>query len=301
MKNIKTLLITLISLLSSSALMAAEPLFPELENCPDIETVFVSKAMLMNASKSRNILWEQLNIYNNKDLDNLYIYSSRSAEGIEVADKALNSFLKKNKDMEILMKTKSKKESSTIYAIPLKDTPNRYSTVIIVTQGNSFSMVVLTGKINLNFGAGGDNMLDNERLFDDLLHLNNSDFISNLVNREILDDLNFDTGTLFSESLEFNDPEFNTLPDDFGEKIGENILCIINDKLVSEKTFSKSRKCITKSKKTIANSKKKLSRNKKELAQSKKTLSKMKKELKTALKESAKEAARQAVSYVLYL
>ncbi len=58
-------------------------------------------------------------------------------------------------------------------------------------------------------------MLDNERLFDDLLHLNNSDFISNLVNREILDDLNFDTGTLFSESLEFNDPEFKSFPDEF--------------------------------------------------------------------------------------
>jgi hypothetical protein len=133
---------------------SATDLFPKLYDSPNIETIYVSKAMMMNSNKSRDILYRQLNIYDSKNLDDLYIYTARTPEGIELADKELDSFKNKNKNLEILMRTKTEKEESVIYGIP-SDNSGLYSTLIIMNHGKNFSMIVLTGKISLNFGQGG--------------------------------------------------------------------------------------------------------------------------------------------------
>ena len=60
---------------------SATDLFPKLYDSPNIETIYVSKAMMMNSNKSRDILYRQLNIYDSKNLDDLYIYTARTPEG----------------------------------------------------------------------------------------------------------------------------------------------------------------------------------------------------------------------------
>ena len=132
----------------------AADLFPSLYDSPNIETVYVSKAMMMNSNKSRSILFDQLNIYDSKNLDDLYVYSAKNPEGIELAQKALADYRKKNKNLEVLMRTKSEKEESVIYGMP-SEKPGFYSNIIIMNNGKSFSMVVLSGSINLNFGQMG--------------------------------------------------------------------------------------------------------------------------------------------------
>ena len=59
---------------------SATDLFPKLYDSPNIETIYVSKAMMMNSNKSRDILYRQLNIYDSKNLDDLYIYTARTPE-----------------------------------------------------------------------------------------------------------------------------------------------------------------------------------------------------------------------------
>lgn len=132
----------------------AADLFPSLYDSPNIETVYVSKAMMLNSNKSRSILYNQLNIYDSKNLDDLYVYSAKNPEGIELAQKALADYRKKNKNLEVLMRTKSEKEESVIYGMP-SEKPGFYSNIIIMNNGKSFSMVVLSGSINLNFGQMG--------------------------------------------------------------------------------------------------------------------------------------------------
>lgn len=96
---------------------SATDLFPKLYDSPNIETIYVSKAMMMNSNKSRDILYRQLNIYDSTNLDDLYIYTARTPEGIELANKELDSFKNKNKNLEILCAQKQRKRSplSTAY------------------------------------------------------------------------------------------------------------------------------------------------------------------------------------------
>ena len=153
MKTLSIKFILAITALLFSMPSSAKDLFPSLYDSPDIETVFVSKAMMMSSAESRSILFGRLSIYDSKDLDDLYVYSAKNPEGIALAEKTLKEFSDKNKNLEILMRTKSEKEESIIYGLP-SDKPGHYTNVIIVSKGKGFSMVVLTGSINFNFTSG---------------------------------------------------------------------------------------------------------------------------------------------------
>ncbi len=87
---------------------SATDLFPKLYDSPNIETIYVSKAMMMNSNKSRDILYRQLNIYDSKNLDDLYIYTARTPEGIELADKELDSFKTRTRTSKFLCAQKNR-------------------------------------------------------------------------------------------------------------------------------------------------------------------------------------------------
>lgn len=152
-KSIRLFILAATVAVSSFSASAAD-LFPSLYDSPNIETVYVSGAMMLNSNKSRSILYDQLNIYDTKNIDDLYVYSARNPEGIELAKNALDEYKKKTKNLEVLMRTKSEKEESVIYGIPTEN-PGYYSNIIIMNNGKSFSMIVLSGIINLNFGQMG--------------------------------------------------------------------------------------------------------------------------------------------------
>jgi len=128
----------------------AADLFPSLYDSPDIETVYVSKNMMLNSNQSRSILYQQLHIYDSKDLEDLYVYSARNPEGIALAEKTVKDFKDKNKNLEILMRTKTEKEESVIYGMLGKD-DGYYSNIIIINKGKNYSMVVLSGNIKFEF------------------------------------------------------------------------------------------------------------------------------------------------------
>ncbi len=153
--------VTAIAMVICGLSASAADIFPSLYDSPSIETVYVSKAMMMNSNKSRSILYNQLNIYDAKDLDDLYVYSAKNPEGIELARKTLDDYIKKNKRIEVLMRTKSEKEESVIYGMPT-DKPGFYSNIIIMNNGKNFSMVVLSGTIQLNFGQLGFSLPDSK-------------------------------------------------------------------------------------------------------------------------------------------
>lgn len=155
MKNFLTSAILVVAALACAPSASARDLFPSLFDEPGIETVYVSKTMLLNTDKSRDILYSSLHLYDNRNLEDLYVYSCITPEGVQAAKKALDEYLGKNK-METLMRTKSQKESSTIYGQPIPGKEGHFSVIILVSGGKNYNIVVLSGDIVFNFGQLGN-------------------------------------------------------------------------------------------------------------------------------------------------
>lgn len=147
-KYVIAVLMAVTSILSVSA----EDLFPGLEDTPGVESVYISKSMMINYATSRDILWDKLNLYKVDKLDGMMVYSGRSEEAMAAIEKSMKTFIDSKKNMETLVKSKTAKDMSVIYGLPLEDKKG-YSVLIIFNKGNDCSMVVLTGEINLNYGA----------------------------------------------------------------------------------------------------------------------------------------------------
>lgn len=147
-KYVIAVLMAVTSILSVSA----EDLFPGLEDTPGVESVYISKSMMINYATSRDILWDKLNLYKVDKLDGMMVYSGRSEEAMAAIEKSMKTFIDSKKNMETLVKSKTAKDMSVIYGLPLEDKKG-YSVLIIFNKGNDCSMVVLTGEINLTYGA----------------------------------------------------------------------------------------------------------------------------------------------------
>lgn len=132
--------------------VSAEDLFPGLEDVPGVESVYVSKSMMMNYATSRDILWDKLNMYKVDKLDGMMVYSGRTEEAMMQIEKSMNKFIDSQKDIETLVKSKNAKDVSVIYGVPLENKKG-YSVLVIFNKGKDCSMVVLTGEINLTYGA----------------------------------------------------------------------------------------------------------------------------------------------------
>lgn len=150
-KLFSTFLATVVIAVSSFS-ASARDIFPSLFNSPDIESAYVSKSMIYNSDKSRDIVWHKLNLYNSQQIDDLYVYSSQTEAGLTQMADAFEEFKKQNKDLEILMRTKSNKELSLICGLPIADKPGYYSDLIIISEGKAMSIVTLSGVISLSPG-----------------------------------------------------------------------------------------------------------------------------------------------------
>lgn len=144
----KSLLISLVVCLGAFS-ASAEDLFPALSDNPGMNIVYVSKEMMMNSNTSRSVLYDQLGIYNAKNINDFYIYSPANAEGKAALDSAFAKFEAKNKEMKVLMKSKTNKEETTIYGIPYPSDPRFYSAILLMKKGKDSSLIVLTGAIAL--------------------------------------------------------------------------------------------------------------------------------------------------------
>lgn len=145
--------------------VSAEDLFPGLEDVPGVESVYVSKSMMMNYAKSRDILWRELNIYDIESIEEMSVYSGRTPEAIAAIEKDMKEFVTRQKKLTTLVKSKSDKDVSVIYGVPLEGEKEGFSMLIIFNKGKDCSLVVLKlkGDVVFQYGAFGNLMLPDLR------------------------------------------------------------------------------------------------------------------------------------------
>lgn len=135
-KNLKTIIVSLVTLIASAPLAQGASPFGDLTNRNDIEFTFVSK-YLVN-SKRHTLFRSGVNLAALvPEIESIYIIEATSKTGMEACRQAMKAYKNANKDCHVLMTSKDGSEISMVYGIPdnSKDnSENKYKSIVVYNE-----------------------------------------------------------------------------------------------------------------------------------------------------------------------
>lgn len=151
MKKLVFLLLVVLSAVPCSA----ERLFPSLYERNDVNVTYVSKTLLSSIVGRLNVRGQSL-ASQVSNLNSVNILSSDTPEGSLECRNAIEDFLRKNNNCEVLMESKDAESINVIYGEPYESEDSTFSRLIIVNfeisnkKISEADIVVIDGKIKLS-------------------------------------------------------------------------------------------------------------------------------------------------------
>lgn len=152
----KTLIFTFLSLTALAA--RAQSTFPNLASSDDVESVYVSEAMLRMVGASGGNITAGVNMPSKmiNKITSIEVYSCETPRSVKAAKSAVSSFLEKNPGTKLLVSVNDKSEKVNIYGVPngkIYGSPNGktvgYSKIIICdSEPKEYDIVILNGKFD---------------------------------------------------------------------------------------------------------------------------------------------------------
>lgn len=144
----KALIFTFLSLTALAA--RAQSTFPNLASSDDVESVYVSEAMLRMVGASGGNITAGVNMPQKmiNKITSIEVYTCETPRSVKAARSAVSSFLEKNPGTKLLVSVNDKSEKVKIYGLPNGKTAGYSKIIICDSEPKEYDIVILNGKFD---------------------------------------------------------------------------------------------------------------------------------------------------------
>ncbi len=153
MTTIRHLILSALCLFVSATACLAQSTMPELNDAPDVESVYISSALIKMASgsdskKHTNIGGMSLKTGILQRVTSMEVYSCESVKAATLGKRTMDKYIASHPNIQTLISVNDGKEKVRIYALPAEKA-DTYSKIIIYNyEPDEVNIVIINGNMN---------------------------------------------------------------------------------------------------------------------------------------------------------
>lgn len=145
---VKRAILSLAIMISGMPVVSAQKYFSELTGRKDIETVYVSKALLASAPSLGSL--GRFGVQLGK-ATSLSVFTTEQPSGLKACRESLADFVSANSDAELLFQQNDDEDITSVYGIPVPGSDGKYSLLLVYNADQTdATLVVITGEVTFD-------------------------------------------------------------------------------------------------------------------------------------------------------